>query len=169
MKVVLTSDVKKLGYRGDILEVSHGYARNFLIPKKFAVAADTEAMLHAKKVQAERIKSKAEIASKASDIAKSLIGTTLTFVEKISTGKHLYGSVSETDIAQALKKQAKIEVEKKQIEMKSHIKEVGTYEVILNLYEGVAVPLKIEVQGKEEDKTEKKTVKKVAAKKTVKK
>ncbi len=152
MKVVLTADVKKLGYKGEILEVSPGYARNFLFPKRFAIEATGSTLLKAMTAEKDRVKTREEVASKVGEVAASLKNFTLLFTKKMSSETHLYGSVGETDIVEALKKDAKIELEKTQVEMEGHIKEVGKFTVKLHLPGGTILPITVEVKGEGEPK-----------------
>jgi large subunit ribosomal protein L9 len=151
-------DVKKLGYHGDIVEVSPGYARNYLFPQRFAQEARGDVLLKARKVQSERIKSLEEMATKSQEIAASLKGLTLKFVEKIAKGSHLYGSVAESQIAAKIKKEAKLDIRKEDIEMAEHIKEVGKHMVKVNLPGGVVVAITVEVEAAGGEKDEKKKI-----------
>ena len=168
MQIVLIKDIKKLGFKGDVVTVSPGYARNYLFPQRFAVEASASAMQEAQAQQEKRMKSQEEVIAKAAEIIKSLEKMELSFTKKVTKTGHLYGSVAEKDIVDLLKAEAKIEVEKGQIEMpKGHIKDLGTHQIILHLYEGKTASLKIEIKedGAKEEKETKKKGKKETAKK----
>jgi len=165
MKVVLIKDVKKLGFAGDIVEASAGHARNFLFPQRLATAATATALHKAELTKATRVKSQEEMLMKTDEITALLKNLTLTFTEKVSSGNHLYGSVTEADIAAELKKKAKIDVSKDKIEMKEHIKALGSFEVSLHLPSGTLVPVKVEVKGLEAKEKAEKGKKKTVAKK----
>jgi len=167
MKIVLVKDIKKLGFSGDVIEVASGYARNYLFPKRFAVEANVVSLQNARVKQEARIKSQDEMAAKAQEIVKELEGVTLTFTKKVTKAGHLYGSVGEKDIAAELKKTAKIDLEKSQVEMKDHIKELGSHEVTIHLPGGVMAFVKVEIKAdaSAETKEKKETKKDTAAKK----
>ncbi len=147
MKVVLNQDVKGLGKKLQIVEVSEGYARNFLLPKKLASVADGKNINEAKgKIDSQKFKKKTETeeANKNKEILEKGF---IEFRHKVGEGSRLYGSVTEKDIAQAIKDKFNIDVNKKKIIIKDQIKSLGTYSVNVKLYEGVIAKLKINVVG----------------------
>ena len=147
MKVVLNQDVKGLGKKLQIVEVSEGYARNFLLPKKLASVADGKNINEAKgKINSQKFKKKTETeeANKNKEILEKGF---IEFRHKVGEGSRLYGSVTEKDIAQAIKDKFNIDVNKKKITIKDQIKSLGTYSVNVKLYEGVIAKLKINVVG----------------------
>ena len=147
MKVVLNQDVKGLGKKLQIVEVSEGYARNFLLPKKLASVADGKNINEAKgKIDSQKYKKKTETeeANKNKEILEKGF---IEFRHKVGEGSRLYGSVTEKDIAQAIKDKFNIDVNKKKITIKDQIKSLGTYSVNVKLYEGVIAKLKINVVG----------------------
>lgn len=147
MKVVLNQDVKGLGKKLQIVEVSEGYARNFLLPKKLASVADGKNINEAKgKIDSQKFKKKTEMeeANKNKEILEKGF---IEFRHKVGEGSRLYGSVTEKDIAQAIKDKFNIDVNKKKITIKDQIKSLGTYSVNVKLYEGVIAKLKINVVG----------------------
>jgi len=144
MKVVLIEDVKSLGKKGDVVEVSEGYARNFLIAKKHAVEA-TAANLNTLKLQkanAERIA--AEQLAEAQEMAKKLAEVTVTVSIKSGENGKAFGSVSSKEIAEALAKQG-VEVDKKKIVLPEAIKEFGKYDVKVKLHKDVQGNVKVNV------------------------
>lgn len=147
MKVVLNQDVKGLGKKLQIVEVSEGYARNFLLPKKLASVADGKNINEAKgKIDSQKFKKKTETeeANKNKEILEKGF---IEFRHKVGEGSRLYGSVTEKDIAQAIKDKFNIDVNKKKIIIKDQIKSLGAYSVNVKLYEGVIAKLKINVVG----------------------
>lgn len=147
MKVVLNQDIKGLGKKLQIVEVSEGYARNFLLPKKLASVADGKNINEAKgKIDSQKFKKKTETeeANKNKEILEKGF---IEFRHKVGEGSRLYGSVTEKDIAQAIKDKFNIDVNKKKIIIKDQIKSLGTYSVNVKLYEGVIAKLKINVVG----------------------
>ena len=144
MKVVLLQDVKALGKKGDVVEVSEGYARNFLLTKKYAVEA-TPANLNTLKLQkANADKIAAEQLAEAKDIAAKLEKVTVTVAIKAGENGKTFGSVSSKEIAQELEKQG-LEVDKKKIVLPDPIKEFGKYEVKVKLHKDVQANVKVNV------------------------
>ncbi len=145
MKVILLSDVKSLGKAGDIVEVSTGYARNMLLPKKLGVEATPKNLndLKLKKAHEEKVAAENLAAAKAlaSDIEKGML------VMKIKTGDNgkVFGSVSTKEIAEAAKEQLGIEIDKKKLVLSSPIKELGETTVPVKLHPSVTANLKINV------------------------
>ena len=147
MKVVLNQDIKGLGKKLQIVEVSEGYARNFLLPKKLANIADNKNLSEAKTKQ-EAIKYKKDLEFEAAKKNKEKIEKTyIEFKEKIGTAGKLFGSVTEKEIAEKLKQKLNIDINKKKIIVSEQIKQIGNYIVDIKLHEGVVAKLKIVVVG----------------------
>lgn len=147
MKVVLNQDVKGIGKKNQIVEVSEGYARNFLIPKKIANVADNKAINEAKnKLESQIFKRNKEI-EVAQGYKKIIEESFIEFRHKVGEGSKLFGSITEKDIAQSIKSKFNICVDKKKVTIKDPIKNLGTYSVSIKLYEGVIAKLKIVVVG----------------------
>jgi large subunit ribosomal protein L9 len=152
MEVILKEDLKNLGKAGDIVKVSEGYARNFLFPAKKAVPSTEGAV---KNVQAQ-VKKK-EDRQKASDslaagAAEKLAGVEIIIKKKASTDGKLFGSVSESDVAAELAKLGH-KVDKTGIRMDKHIKEPGTYEVIVHFKGAAEAKIKLRVEKQNAAKT----------------
>ena len=144
MKVVLLQDVKALGKKGDVVEVSEGYARNFLLTKKYAVEA-TAANLNTLKLQkANADKLAAEQLAEAKATAEKLSGAAVTVAIKAGGNGKTFGSVSSKEIAQALSAQG-IELDKKKIVLPEPIKEFGQYDVKVKLHKDVPATVKVNV------------------------
>ncbi len=134
MKVMLTQDVKGQGKKDQIIEVSDGYARNFLLPKKLAVIADAKAVNEAKNKEAS-INHKIEVAkAEANAIAKKLASITVRINESAGNDNRLYGAVTSKDIAEKLAKDHGITIDKKKISLSEPIKTFGTYKAEVKLY-----------------------------------
>ena len=145
MKVLLLADVKGQGKKDQIVEVSDGYARNFLFPKKLAVAADAKVMSETKsKEEAKQFRLKEE---KAAALALAEKISTLTVKITASSGAdgRLYGSVTTKDIAEALKAQYKIDLDKRKLVLNENIKSHGTYHVEAKVYPEVSAKFKVTV------------------------
>ena len=146
MEIILRQDVDKLGYTHDIVKVKDGYARNFLIPKGWAIMA-TESN---KKVLAETLKQKAhkesKIRSEAEATAKVLEGITVKIGAKASEKGTIFGSVNTIQVAQALKEQFHADIDRKNITLaEDHIKELGTYQAQVKLHKEVKVQINLDV------------------------
>ena len=134
MKVMLLKDVKGQGKKDQIIEVSDGYARNFLLPQKLAIIADAKAVNEAKNKEASNLH-KIEVAkAEAKAIADKLAKTTVNIVEGAGNENRLYGAVTSKDIAEKLAKDHNIIIDKKKILMNESIKTFGTYKVEVKLY-----------------------------------
>ncbi len=145
MKVVLIQDVKNVGKKNQIVEVSEGYARNFLIPKKLANIADNKNVNEANsKNEAMKYKKQKEL-EKAQELKTILDKSCIEFRHKVGEGSKLFGSITEKDIASQLKEKLNLTVDKKKITIKTPIKNLGSYVVDIKLYEGVIAKLKIVV------------------------
>jgi large subunit ribosomal protein L9 len=145
MEIILKQDMPSLGHANDIVTVKNGYARNYLIPKGYAIAATVSA----KKVLAENIKQRAhkeaKIKGDAESIAKQLEGIKLVIGAKTSSTGKIFGSVNTIQIAEALSEKG-LEVDRKNINIKEeHIKEVGNYTAEVKLHRDVKVTIEFEV------------------------
>ena len=148
MKVILTTDVKGQGKKDQVIEVSDGYARNFLIPKKLAIPADSKALNEVKNKEASKQYKLDTEKQNAKDIAKKLESITLRFVYAAGPDKKLYGSVTSKEIAEALKKEHGIEIDKRKISLPTPIKAFGTFHADVKLFTDVNGKINIEVCGK---------------------
>lgn len=147
MKVILQADVKGTGKKGQVLEVADGYARNFLFPKKLAIEATTgniQDVSHKKAVEQRRKEKEKEEAIKLGDKLNALLIEVKT---KTGEGGRLFGSVTSKEIAEALKKQHGVEVDKRKLEIKEPIKTLGNFEVHVKVHPEVVAKLQIKVSG----------------------
>ena len=149
MKVLLLADVKGQGKKDQIVEVSDGYARNFLFPKKLAVVADNKVISENKsKEEAKQFRLKEEKAA-AVALADKLSSLTVSIAAPGGADGRLYGSVTSKDIAEKLLSQHKIDLDKRKLVLKDNIKTYGTYEVDVKVYPEVSAKLKVSVtEGK---------------------
>ena len=145
MKVILNADVKGKGKKGDIVNVSDGYARNFLFPKNLAKEA-TAQNLNAAKVAQDAAKHKKLVEkAEAVALAEKLSGKTVQLKAKCGEGNRLFGAVTAAEVAEALKESMGIEVDKKKIALSGGIKELGTYDVAVKVYAEVSATIKVDV------------------------
>ena len=145
MKVLLLADVKGQGKKDQIVEVSDGYARNFLFPKKLAVVADAKVMSESKsKEEAKQFRLKEEKAA-AKALCEKLATITVTVKATAGADGRLYGSVTAKDISENLLKQHNIEIDKRKLVLADNIKTFGTYEIDAKVYPEISGKLKVKV------------------------
>lgn len=146
MKVILKQDVKSIGKKDEIHEVSDGYARNFLLPRGLAAVADAGALNVARTKSEAKAHHEAEARAAAEALAERIKGKTVAVKVKGGASGKLYGKVTAKDVAEVLSKMVGAEVDKKKVEMPSSIKEFGSYDANVRLYAGVAAPFKVKVE-----------------------
>ncbi len=145
MKVILLADVKSLGKKGEIVDVSDGYARNMILPKKLGVEATSKNLndlklqnQHAEKVAAENLEA-------AKQLAEELKDKKVELTAKVGEGGRMFGSISTKEIAEAAKKQIGLDLDKKKMQLKEPIKSFGMYEVPIKLHPQVTGTLAVHV------------------------
>ena len=134
MKVILQQDVKGTGKRGEVIEVSEGYGRNFLLPKKLAVPANAQNVNLAKQKAGSEAHRKAQEADEAKLLASQLAKAEVTSAVKVGEGGKLFGSVSGKDVSEALKKEHGVEIDKRKISIAQEVTGVGDYEAVIKLH-----------------------------------
>ncbi|MBD5346747.1 MAG: 50S ribosomal protein L9 [Bacteroides sp.] len=144
MKVILKEDITNLGYKDDVVEVKSGYGRNYLIPQGKAVIATDSALKILAENQRQRAHKLAKIKADAEAIAAALEGVKLTIGAKTSSTGTIFGSVNALQIAEALEKLGH-NIDRKLIEVKESIKEVGEYNATIKLHKEVVVEVPFEV------------------------
>ena len=149
MKVILLKDVKGTGKKNEVKEVSDGYARNFLLPKKVAVIADNTAM----KELNEKNKSKENKAQKeyeaAVELGKKMEELSVVIYSKAGDGGRLFGSITSKDIAEQIKKQHNIEVDKRKITLDEPIRVLGSRFVDIKIHQKVTTKIRVDVKEKQ--------------------
>lgn len=145
MKIILVQDEKKLGKKGDVIEASEGYARNYLLPKKIGIEANAKNMndLKLQKNKEEKLAKEQLDAAKA--LAEQLESKQVVLKMKAGEGGRAFGSVSAKEIAAAYKEQNSIELDKKKIQLTESIKSFGVYEVAVKLHPQVTGKLVVKV------------------------
>ncbi|MCD8068541.1 MAG: 50S ribosomal protein L9 [Lachnospiraceae bacterium] len=146
MKIILLQDEKKLGKKGDIVEVSEGYARNFILPKKIGVEANARNMNDLKLQKASQEKRAKEQLEAAQALAAQIGDKTVTVSMKAGENGKTFGSISTKEIAAALKDQHGIEVDKKKIVLPEAIKTFGIFDVAVKLHPQVAGTIRVKVE-----------------------
>ncbi len=145
MKIILLQDEKKLGKKGDIIEASDGYARNYILPKKIGVEATPKNMNDLKLKRANDAKVAQEQLDAAKALAEELAGKQVIVKIKAGEGGKAFGSVSTKEIAAAVKEQHNLEIDKKKIQLPEALKNFGSYEVSVKLHPQVTAKLPVKV------------------------
>ena len=143
MKVILLEDVKSLGKKGQIVNVSDGYARNFVLPKKLGLEATGKNLNDLKLQKANEEKVAQQILDEAKELGKKIEAGKVELAIKIGEGGRAFGSVSSKEIAVAVKDQMGYDIDKKKIQLKDAIKTLGTHTVPVKLHPKVTVELKV--------------------------
>jgi large subunit ribosomal protein L9 len=145
MKLILTADVNELGKRGDVVDVSDGYARNFLLPKKKAIKANDGALHQAEAIREARIESERRAKEEAENIATQLVGSRVVLAAQAGDEGQLYGSVGVGDVVEGIKRFTGIELQKTQLEIAEPIKAIGLHEIQVKMHPEVEFPLILDV------------------------
>lgn len=145
MKVILLEDVKSLGKKGEVVDVSDGYARNAILPKKLGVEASGKNLNDLKLQNQHKDKVAAENLENARQLAEVLNKTTVEVRLKGGEGGRAFGSISSKEISQALKEQAGLDIDKKKMHLKENLKNLGSYEVPIKLHPQVTANLTVRV------------------------
>jgi len=146
MKLLLEQDVKGTGKKGEIVDVSDGYARNFLLPRKLATPADAQAVNAANIQKSAAAHKKFQAGVAARELAKQLEGAAVTVKAKVGENGHLFGSITGKEIAAALQEQKQVEIDKKKIALTDPIRALGEYNVRVSLYENTFAVVKVVVE-----------------------
>ena len=143
MKVVLREDVEKLGLRGEVIDVARGYARNFLLPRKLAEPATPSRVAELEKVNARRALHEAQSFEQAQEIAQRLGQAEIRFDVKAGETGVLFGSVTQTQLADAIWERLKVRVDRRKIELDEPLKRIGRYQVPIELFSDVTVETRV--------------------------
>ena len=147
MKVILLQDVKSQGKKGDLINASDGYAINYLLPKKLAIEANGSNMnLFNQKKQAAVNKKDKEVLN-AKELAQKLSQTIVILKAKAGENGKLFGSITSKDIAEGLKKQHGVDLDKRKIILNDTLKNIGSSEFEVKVYEGITAKLKVKVES----------------------
>ncbi|MEE0873809.1 MAG: 50S ribosomal protein L9 [Ruminococcus sp.] len=145
MKVILLQDIKALGKKGELCEVSEGYGRNYLLPKKLAKEANAQAMNEYKNAENSKNFKIASAKAQAEGYKKQLEGKTFKMTAKAGKGGKLFGSITAKQVADEIKKQYNIAIDKRKVVLECDIKEYGTYKAEVKLYTGISADIDIQV------------------------
>lgn len=145
MKLILLSEVPDLGKKGDLVDVSDGYARNFLLPKKKAMKATEGALQHAESLRAAREEQDRVAKDQATRTASQLAGIRVVIAAQAGDEGKLYGSVGAADVVEGITKFTGVTLERQNIELRSPIKAIGLHEVWVKLHPEVEFPVTLDV------------------------
>ena len=145
MKVILLQDVKSLGKRGELVEASDGYARNYLLPRKLAKEANAQAMNEYKNAENSKQYKIATQKAQAEGYKKQLEGKVFKMTARAGQGGKLFGSITSKQVAEEIKKQYNITVDKRKVVLERDIKEFGTYKAEVKLFTGISANIDIQV------------------------
>jgi large subunit ribosomal protein L9 len=143
VRVLLTKDVENVGHAGDVKEVADGYGRNFLLPRKLAVAAGRGAEAEAKRLRDAAVKRENKDRSEAQTVADEIDNKTVVVRLKVGAEDKAFGSITNQDIAAALKAQHRVEIDRHKIDMKEPIKTLGEHQVALKLHRDVSAHVNV--------------------------
>ena len=149
MKVILLSEVPNLGGQGSVVEVSDGYARNFLIPKGLAMEATPARLKELESLQKRQERKRRKEQEEALRLKEKLQGALLTIKSRAGEQGRLFGSVTNKEIAQAIKEAFQVELDRRKIELKEPIKQLGRYQVMLRLHPEVHTTMEVQVVQEE--------------------
>jgi large subunit ribosomal protein L9 len=145
MKLILLDNVKSLGKKGDVVDVAEGYARNFLLPRKLATQADRAALAQLGSQQKAQEKRDASTLAEARELAQRLESTPVTVKAKAGESGKLFGAVTNADVASAIRAVLDVAIDKHNIDLRTQIKNLGTYEVEIRLHRNVVVKATVDV------------------------
>jgi len=145
MQVILRQDVEKVGLRGEVVEVAPGYARNFLLPRKLAETATPAKVAELRKHEGKRARQEAQSFEQAQEITQRLEGSELRFDVRAGETGTLFGSVTATDIADAVWSTHRIRVDRRKLELADSIKRIGRYQIPVELFADVTATLRVAV------------------------
>ena len=145
MKVILLQDIKSLGKRGELVEASDGYARNYLLPRKLAKEANAQAMNEYKNAENSKQYKIATEKAQAEAAKKKLEGKVFRMTARAGQSGKLFGSITSKQVAEEIKKQYNIAVDKRKVVLECDIKEFGTYKAEVKLYTGISANIDVQV------------------------
>lgn len=146
MKIILIEDVKKLGKKGEIIEVSEGYARNYILPQKLGIEANNKNLNDLKLQKMKEEKDAQKLLDDAKELAEKIAAQAITVKMKAGEGGKVFGSVSAKEVAEAAKKQCGLEIDKKKIQLQEPIRSFGYHEVGIRLHPQVTGKLRVKVE-----------------------
>lgn len=150
MEVLLKQDVKGVGHAGDIKKVASGYARNFLIPQGLALPADKGAAKQAEQIKAAAMRKKERERASATSLAERISALSLSFSARAADTGRLFGSITASDIAEALEQKLGVEISKRQVELEHPLRDLGTHQVPVHLLSDVSPQVTVVIEREAE-------------------
>jgi large subunit ribosomal protein L9 len=148
MEVILREDIEKLGARGEVVKVASGYARNFLLPRRLAVAANDSNKKIVEQERQSHLRKDAKVQADAADLGKLMSSVEITIAQKAGENDQLFGSVTAADIAVALEKQG-YSIDRRKVILEEPIKTLGDFKVAVRLHKEVSVEVPVHVVKEE--------------------
>jgi len=145
MRLILRADVAGVGNKGDVVEVTNGYGRNYLLPRGLAFLATTGAEAQAESMRRSRDVKDATARAAAEEVAKSLVNSPVNLTARVGGDDRLFGSITSADIVAAIASQKGVEIDRKQVHLSEPIKTLGTHLVPIKLHANVEFPVTVEV------------------------
>lgn len=145
MRLILRADVDGVGNKGDLVEVSRGYGRNYLLPRGLAFAASAGAEAQAEGMRRSREVKDTAARAAAEEVATSLVNSPVVIVARVGADEKLFGSVTTADLAAAIAEQKGVEIDRKQIQLDEPLRTAGTHLVPVKLHASVEFPVTVEV------------------------
>ena len=149
MEVILKEDVVKLGSRGDVVKVAAGYGRNYLLPKKLAIEANTANKAVVAQMKASAVRRNAKEKAGAEELAKQIDAVVVNFTRKAGEGDHLFGSVTSSDIAAELTKKG-FDIDRRKIQLHEPLKQLGDFTIAVKLHRDVTAHFKVVIEKEAE-------------------
>ncbi len=143
MQVILKQDVEKIGQRGDIVEVSRGYVRNFLVPRGLAEVATPSKLEEARREMAEAEERERRIAERASEVAETLNKSVITIEARTGEEERLFGSITAANIVSSIEKARGIRLDRRRVKLAEPIKSLGTHQVPIHVYGDIEASVKV--------------------------
>ena len=137
MKIMLTKDVENVGHAGEIKDVADGYGRNFLIPRKLAVLAGRGVEAEAKRIQDAAARRESKERDQAKELAEEIDNKTVVVRLKVGAEDKVFGAITNEDISTAIKQQHQVEVDRRRVELKEPLKQLGEHQVTLRLHRDI--------------------------------
>lgn len=145
MRIVMRADVANVGKKGDVVDVADGFARNFLLPRSLAMAASKGVEAQAGSMRRSRDVKDAAARGAAEEVARSLVSSPVTIPARVGSGGRLFGSITTTDIAEAVASQTGVIIDRRHLRLDEPIRAVGTHSVPAKLHADVEFPITVEV------------------------
>jgi large subunit ribosomal protein L9 len=145
MKLILTRDVEALGHRGDVVEVSKGYARNYLLPRRLAIEANEGALAQAERIREARIEAERKARDEADAVASQLVGSRVVIAARAGDEGQLYGSVGVTDMVEGIRRFTGIELSRDQIHIPEPVRSIGLHEIQIKLHRDVEFTVTLDI------------------------